>query len=372
MRRFSILLLSAALLLSACSSGGGGEAAEDPKGALTSAFENLTESEGQTMVFTVRSDEASMVALSEGDMTEEDAGKILESSATISATNETDPKEAEFEMVLDIAGHLVEAKQVDQVVYIRADGRELIEEFGSAEDIEAGLAQMPPQFAWLNSLVDGEWIALTGMEAMQQQLGAPSPDAELQKKLTEDLTKALEDNAEVRSEGSDDVGDHVVATVKVRPLFESLNETIGSLGALTGIPGAQMPSASEIPDEEVEIHFWVEDDSLSQIELDMTQFESWEDAEDFPEGVNEFALRLTLEDFGGGVEAPDAVEEVDLMEIFQTFFGAAMGGSVETGSGSVPAPGEGQSSIDDLCKSLEGAPPEVVEQFAAECPELQP
>ena len=369
MRRFLLPLLSAVLLLTACSEGGGPDATENPKGALTSAFENLTESEGQTMVFTVRSDEASMVALSEGDLTEEDAAKVLESSVTISSTNETDPLKAEFEMVVDVAGHLIEAKQVGEVAYLRLDGRELIEEFGNPAEIEAGLAQMPPQFAFLNSLVDGEWIALTGLEGMREQLGAPSPDAELQKKLTDDLAKALEDNAEVRSEGADDIGDHLVATVKVRPLFESLNEAIGSLGALSGIPGAQMPSASEIPDEEVQIHFWVEDDALTQIELDITQFESWAAAQDFPEGVNELALTLTLEEFSGGVEVPEAAEEVDLMQLIQTFFQGAMGGTSEM----TPAtPDEGQSSIEDLCKSLEGAPPEVVEQFANECPELQP
>ena len=372
MRRLLIPFLTAALLLSACADSGGPDASENPKAALTSAFENLAESEGQTMVFTLRSDEASMVALSEGDLSEEDAGKFLESAITISSTNETDPLKAEFEMVIDAAGHLIEAKQVGEVAYLRLDGRELIEEFGDPAEIEAGLAQMPPQFAFLNSLVDGEWIALTGLEGMREQLGAPSPDAELQQKLTQDLTKAIEDNAEVRSEGSDDVGDHLVATIQVRPLFESLSEAIGSLGALSGIPGAQLPSASEIPDEEVQIHFWVEDDALTQIELDITQFETWAEAEDFPEGVNDLALRLELEDFDGGVEAPEAAEEVDLMQLIQTFFQGAMGGSVETGSETIPAPDEGQSSIDDLCKSLEGAPPEVVEQFAAECPELQP
>ena len=371
MRRFLLPLLSAVLLLSACSEGGGPDATENPKGALTSAFENLTESEGQTIVFSLRSDEASMVALSEGDLTEEDAAKVLESSVTISATNEEDPKDAEFEMVIDVAGHLIEAKQVGGLVYVRLDGRELIEEFGNEAEVEAGLAEMPPQFAWLNSLVDGEWIALAGIEAMSEQLGGPSPDAEIQQKLTADLTKALEENAEVRSEGADDVGDHLVATIKIRSLFASLTDTFDTLGALSGVPGAEMPSASEIPDEEAQIHFWVEDDKVTQIELDITQFKDWEGAEDFPEGVNELALRLTLEDFGGGVEAPDAVEEVNLMELMQTFFQGTMSG-MDSGGGAVPAPDEGQSSIEDLCKSLEGAPPEVVEQFANECPELQP
>jgi hypothetical protein len=368
-RRFLIPLFALALVMSACSSGGGPDASENPKGALTSAFDRLNESEGQTMVLSIRSDEASLSALSEGELTEENASTILDSSVTISSTNVEDPKDVEFEMVIDIAGELIEAKQVEEVLYIRVDGRELIEKYGSEADIEAGLAEMPPQFEWLNVLVDGEWVALTGAQALQEQFGMPSPDAETQNKLTSDLTAAIEANSEVRSEGAEDAGDHLVATVQVRPLFESLTEAFGDLGALTGVPGAQLPPATEIPDEQVDIHFWVEDGDLTQIELDITQFADWEDAEEFPEGVEELALRLELEGFDGGVEAPDAAEEVDIMQLFQTFFQGMTGGE-SAGSAEI-APPEGQSTLEDLCKSLKDAPPEVVEQFAAECPELQ-
>ena len=370
MRRFLISLCAAALVLSACSDGP--DASKDPKGALTAAFERMAGSEGQTMEFSVRSDEASLAALSEGDMSEEDASMILESSVTISSTNPEDPKDVEFEMVVDIAGDLLEVKQLDQVAYVRIDGRELIEKFGSAADIEAGLAEMPPEFAWLNSLVDGEWIALTGAEALQEQLGGQAPNAEAEKKLTEDLIRAIEENAQVRSEGEEDFGDHLVATMQVRPLFESLMQSMQSLGGLPGLggAGAPVPSASEIPDEEVEVHFWVDNGTLTQVELDVTQFEDWAATEDFPEGVKEMALRISFEEFDGGVEAPDAAEEVDLMQVMQTFMGGMNSGM--TPPQPQPAPGEGQSSIDDLCKSLEGAPDDVVKQFAAECPELQP
>lgn len=371
MRRFLIPLFAAALVLSACSDGGP-SASEDPKGALTAAFERMNDSEGQTMEFSVRSDEASLAALSEGDMSEEDASMLLDSKVTVSSTNPEDPKDVEFEMVVDVAGDLIEIKQLEQVAYVRVDGRAFIEKFGNEAEVEAGLAEMPPQFAWLNSLVDGEWIALTGAEALQEQFGAPSPDAELEDKLAADLTRAIEENAEVRSEGAEDAGDHVVATMQVRPLFESLMKSIESLGGLSalGAPAAPLPSASEIPDEEVDVHFWIDDGTLSQVELDVTQFEDWGEAGDFPEGVNEMALRLTFEEFDGGVEAPDAAEEVDLMEVMQTFMGGMS--SEMTPPELQPAPGEGQSTIDDLCKSLEGAPDDVVKQFAAECPELQP
>lgn len=372
MRRFLIPLFAAALALSACSGNRGPDATEDPKGALTSAFELMGDSEGQTMEFSLRSDEASLAAFSEGDLSEEDASTILNSKITVSSTNPEDPKDVEFEMVVDVAGDLIEVKQLGEVAYVRVDGRAFIEKFGNEAEVEAGLAEMPPQFAWLNSLVDGEWIALTGAEALQEQFGGPTPDAETQDKLMADLTRAIEENAEVRSEGSEDAGDHLVATMQVRPLFESFMQTVQSLGGLSGLggAGAPLPSSSEIPDEEVDVHFWVDDGTLSQVELDVTQFADWADAEDFPDGVDEMALRLTFDEFDGGVEAPDAAEEVDLMEVMQTFMGGMSSGM--TPPELQPAPGEGQGTIDDLCKSLEGAPDDVVKQFAAECPELQP
>lgn len=372
MRRFLIPLFAVALILPACSANGGPDAGEDPKGALTSAFERMGDSEGQTMEFSLRSDEASLAAFSEGDLSEEDASTILNSKITVSSTNPEDPKDVEFEMVVDVAGDLIEMKQLEEIVYVRVDGRAFIERFGSEAEIEAGLAEMPPQFAWLNSLVDGEWIALTGAEALQQQLGAPTPDAATQDKLAADLIRAIEENAEVRSEGAEDVGDHLVATMQVRPLFRSFMQTVQSLGGLSGLggAGAPLPSASDIPDEEVDVHFWIDDGTLTQVEFDVTQFEDWAEADDFPQGVNEMALRLSFEGFDGGVEAPDAAEEVDMMEVMQIFMGGMSSGA--TPPELQPAPGEGQSTIDDLCKSLEGAPDDVVKQFAAECPELQP
>lgn len=367
MRRSLIPLFALVLLLPACADAGP-DASEDPKGALTSAFERMAESEGITMGLTVQSDEASLQAFSEGKLSEEHAGTVLESSLTISSTNPEDPKDVEFEMTADVAGDLVEVKQIGQTAYLRADVRDLVTRFGGDEtEIDQTLAQMPPEYSFFEAGVEGEWIALTGAEALQEQMGAPTPDQKLQKQIADDLIKAVEESAEVRSEGSDDIGDHLVATIQIRPLFASFTDAVGSLGAL-GIPGGQMPSATDVPDEALDVHFWVEDDWLTQVELDMTQFEGWEGAEDFPEGVERMALRLTFEEFDGGVEAPDAAEEVDIMQLLQTFMG-------DMGSGMTPpetSTGEGQSTIDDLCKSLEGAPPEVVEQFASECPELQP
>lgn len=356
MRRMLAFLMVSVLVLGACNKSGG-EAAEDPKGALTSAVGALGDTEGISMTFTVESTTGSLAAASEGEMTEEDAQKILDSSLSITAANLSDPENSQAEFVVDIAGNLVEFRALDDTIYLRADVRELTEEFGGdTAEIDAFVAQAPPGFEFAGPLAEGEWIAIEGAKEFSEQMGAPSPDAELQDKFAADLKKAVEDNAEVTSEGSDDQGDHVKATIKVKPLYESLVQSFGTLQ----VPGAALPDSSEVPDEEIVVDFWVQDDVLSQIRLDITQFRDWEGAE-MPEGIEELALNIDLEESDEAIEAPEAAATVDFQQLFQGFLGGMTGSETET------APAEG-----DVCSQLVGAPPEVLEQFAEECPELQP
>jgi hypothetical protein len=124
--------------------------------------------------------------------------------------------------------------------------------------------------------------------------------------------------------------------------------------------GAGLPQASEVPNEDVVLDVWIEDDFVQQMELDFLQFADFEGA-DIPEGVDQAALRLTFEEFDGEVEAPKDSTKVDTRELAGLFAGAAGGGAGAAG-GDQPT---------DICEQLKGAPPEVIEQFAQECPELQ-
>lgn len=357
-RRTLAFLLASVLVLGACndSGGGGGEAAEDPKGSLTSAVQTLGEAEGLQATFTVESTIESLSAAGEGDLKEEDAQKILDSSISIRGKGET-PEDAQAEIIFDIAGHLVEMRVLADTLYVRADTRELIDEFGgNQEEADQFVAQAPPGFEFAGPLIEGEWIAIEGAQQFSQQFGAPSPDVEVQKEFVAALEKAIDENATVTSEGSDDQGDHVRAAVKLQPLYTSLQEAFGNIA----IPGAQLPDATEIPDETLTLDFWIQDDQLSQIQFDFTQFREWE-GNDMPEGVEDLTLNIDLEESTDDVEAPEAAASVDFAELMQTFFGGMTGSTTES------APAEG-----DVCSQLVGAPPEVLEQFAEECPELQP
>jgi hypothetical protein len=362
------MLLAAGLVLGACGgdSGGGPDPAEDPKGALTNAFENLGEYEGVDMTFSVDSTAEDLAAVAEGDLTEEQADMILNSSINMKAVGGESAEDTQVEFVVDIDGSLVEMRLVNGVLYARADVRDLVDQFGgSQEEVDAAAAQAGAQYDFVQPLIDGDWVGFEGAEALSQQFGGalPSPDAELQKQLTDDLAQAVSDSATVTEEGSDDAGSHLVADVNIKELYGALQESFGSLSQ---VPGTELPPADDVPDENISVDFWVDDGFLTQVGFDFVQFRDVEGVEDFPEGVDEFGLLLELDEFSDGVDEPDAAATVNLQELM----GGLMGGLGGLGGTDTDTGGSGSFSDEEICETLKDSPPEVQAQFAEQCPEF--
>lgn len=374
MRRIFSLLIASSLLLAACGgSDSGPDPTDDPKAALTSALQNLGSYEGVTAGLSLRSDEASLIAISEGELTDELAEVILGSSISVTARGGESFEDLQFELVADIGGDKVELRLTEQVVYARADVRDLVERFGGdTAELEGATQGAPPGFEFIGPALDGEWIAIEGATEFLQQFGGIPPgggggdedSAELAAQLADDLTAAIEDNSTVTSVGEDDAGNHLEVKISVKGLVDTLRDIAGSLPGGQALPPDAFPPDSEIPEGDATIDVWVEDDRVSQIELDFLKLADAFSDEEVPSGVESFAIRLTLEEFTGNVEAPDAVETVNFQTLFQGFLGGRMGGDPTTGTDTAP-------DLSELCAQLEGAPPEVVEQFAEECPDLQ-
>lgn len=367
MRRPLIAIAAcAALILTACN-GDAPDPGEDPKAALRSAIQNLADYDGVDLTLSVDSDTESLTAVSEGDLSSEDAETILASSVNIRARGET-AEDGQLEMVVDIDGDTVELKVVGQSAYARADVRSLVERFGgNMREVDTFVQQAgaDPQFDFVGPAVEGEWIAMEGVDDLQEQFGGgATPDAQLQEQLANDLEQAIDEHSTVTSEGDDDAGHHMVANVRVRPLYETISQSFGQLPG-TGIAAGQLPDASEVPDEEVRVDVWVTDDRLRRVVLDVTQFAEW-DEEDLPEGVERFALQIDLDEFTDEVEAPEAAASVNLQQLLQGFFGGIMQGPQDFQMDDGPAPGD----LEQLCNELEEAPPDVQEQFTEECPNL--
>lgn len=365
MKKLVSLGASLLLLASAC---GGDELGGSPKESLTTAIENLLELEGLEMVFTVHSTPDSIAALAaedEASLSEDDAQRILNSSVTVKTRGQT-PKEGQAEVVVNIDGEDdVEMRFLDETFYVRADVRGLIETFGGDP---SGLDQFEQQASaagvtFVKPAIDGEWIALEGLKDIARQQGLPTGRAPNQDALVRAFRAAIEEEAEVTQGDQDGPGTHLVVNLPVRQIYERLLPEFQKL--LAGVPGANLPPASEVPDETVTLDTWVEGDELKQIRIDLLQFAKLGD-EPVPEGVDELSLQVTIDEFDDEVEAPeDAVTltEQDIQQAFGALMAGAMGGTEAQTGESVPL----QPSD---CEALEQAPPAVQKQFERQCQNL--
>lgn len=364
MRR-SLLILSALALVSGACGGGGPDPQENPDAALTSAFESLTEAEGITMELSFQSDVGSLKAMSEGSLSDDDAQKILDSSLTVTGRNETDPEKAQSEISLDLAGieRAVEMKALGTTLYLRGAVRDIMEAFGANPADADQFVQDGKRagFTWAEPAVDGEWIEISGLGELAKQFGGPSLEetARQQREMLDKIANVVERNAKAEPGDKEGPGDHLVVTINIRDLYQSFIDIARDIGG-GALAGGGIPPASEIPNETISLDVWVEDDFVRQIEFDFVQLAKFDEA-DMPEGVERAALRFVLEEFDGEIEAPEDTTKVDTQQLM-----GILGGMVSGAGAGTDQPGNA-----DICAQLEGAPPDVIEQFAEECPELQ-
>lgn len=372
--KFAAPLVALALLGVAC---GGDDVSENPKGALEGALDNLGEYEGITLTLSVGADADDLTKASDGELSAEDAQKLLDSSLVISVKEGETAADGEFEMTANVADieNAVELKAIGSSLYARAEVEALVEEFGGTkQELEAARQQFggQPGFEFVGPALDGEWVSASNVDQLVQQLTgqAPPTPSEEDRELIQGFADALKKNVGAEAGDREGPGEHVVASVPLRATYEEFTKLANELGQIP-TQGA-LPPASEVPDENVEIDVWIDDERITQVELDfVTLGRTLGGGEELPEGIDRLALRLGIEEFTAEVEAPEGAHEIDVQKLMQGFLGGMGGGmesEVESGGG-VP---------DDLCteleKQLKGQPQEVkdeiVSQFGADCPNL--
>lgn len=368
-------LVALALLAGACG-GGGVDVAEDPKGALEEALDNLGGYEGIRLTVSIASDTGTLVAASEGDLTEEDAQKILDSSLVMAAKEGDTPEDSQFELVANVAGHdaAVELKAIGTTLYARAAVEDLVEEFGGdPAEIDAARQQFgsQPGFEFVGPAIDGEWVSVEGLDDVVEQFtgqSVPETPSEEEQELIKGFADALKQNVGAEAGDREGPGDHVIATVPLRSTYEEFSRLASELGQVPA--GAGLPPASEIPDENVQLDVWIDGGNIAQVEFDfVTLARSLGEGDDIPEGVERIAVRLGIEEFTDDVAAPDDATKIDVQQLMQGFLGG-MGAGMES-EVEAPVPGD---LCDELEKQLEGQSQEVkdqiIAQFGADCPEL--
>lgn len=371
MRRLITSLIACCLIAASCGGTEESAAPEDLKAQLTSAIQSLGDQAGLTVTISLQSTPESLQALAAedgGQLSVEDAGKILASSLILSVLQGETPETSEFALSVNAAGtaNAFELRVVNDNLYARADVEGLAQVFGVNPAMLQQTAQQAAAsgFDFAVPALRGEWLTISGLTKLGQQLGggmAAATPTDVQQQAINEFAQAVEASAAVSEAGEDEAGSHVVVSLPLRDLFTRFTQLASSLAPLP--PGA-IPPASEIPDEQLRLDAWIADDRLTQVELDFLQFAAYAD-EDVPEGVDRFALRIGLAEFAGGVEEPTDAVAIDLEKLMGAFFGGMMGGAPSGGGGGGGGKGEFP------CEFLEGEPREVKDQFKDECPEFQ-
>ena len=370
MKKILVTVAAVALVLTACSEDPG-SSSDDAKGTLVDSLEALLEADALTQTISIQSDTDSLVALGEGDIDEETADKILDSSVTASAVQAENPEDASSQVVLNLAGNdALEIRFVAGDLYVRADVAGILETFGQdPAQLDALTSQVEGRqgFEWVGPAVAGEWIVIRDALALMQQFGggAAALNGDQQKQVVDDLLQTIRQNATVTSEGEDDAGDHLQAALPLRDTLRDLIDVLGPAASAAGAGNIE-DSLQDIPNEDIVLDFWVADGRVSQLAVDILQFEELaaESGEEFPEGLEELAIVVRIDEFDGDIDAVADAVEIDTAALGQAVTGLMTGGTGLGGTGA--APGE---EFD--CDLLKGSPPEVIELYAKECPELQ-
>lgn len=355
-RRFAFSLLASLLVLSSC---GGGSPKEDVFGGV----EKLSE-EPQTVTITLVAGEGSMAALE----TEADAPpreivqQVLDSSISFTSIPGEGPEDGKVQMMVNLAGvDAIEMRVIGLTPYFRADVDAIASIFGipEADIAEARSQAAATGLAFVDPLLNGDWVAIEGLKELMELAGAPAQATEEQQEQAEKFFEDLKDSTEVEEGDLEGPGDHFTATISIKEAVDKFLAFAQQMSAGVPIPP---PAEGEIPEGDVTIDTWVDGDTLRQIEVDFVQFARLA-GEDIPEGLDRIAIRATLTDFSGDIEAPEGAATFDIQELMGAMMG--VGGGI-TGSDSATVPAEGFP-----CELLEKESQDVKDLYAEECPEYQ-
>jgi hypothetical protein len=369
MRKWLTGLVGVALLLGACGGDSGGGSSDDPTEALVAAFRSLGEADSQTLTVSLESTPDSLVAASEGSLTAEAAQTIVDSSLAISGTRGESADDSASRLSLNIP----ETEGVELIVlgtdlFFRADVRGLLPVFGQdAAMVDQFVQQAKAQgLDFVEAGINGEFLKIEGIDQLTSQLGvSPGDLSEQQQKLLDGFGDAIRRDANVTSEGTDDVGEHLVATISVRDAYQSFQELAEQTSP---VPGA-FPPPTEVPDKDISVDAWVNDGRLAQIEFDFLQLSDFGD-EPMPEGVEQLALRVTFAEEAEEVTAPEDAVTVTQQDLQQLFTGGAPSAPPGGGGGQVPAD---CSQFENLPpEAFEGLPPETLDLIEQQCPGVVP
>ncbi|MDQ4125298.1 MAG: hypothetical protein M3134_06835 [Actinomycetota bacterium] len=241
------------------------EPAGDPRAraAVVEAVRSMGDPEPATMELSLPyADADDLVQLSIGVRPEN--AEVMESARfTLKNDWATDPLEAHFEMKLELAAGSVEARQIEDDVYLRGDVAALADSLGADT---RPLVRTLSREAGLRSLVRpvlrGKWIHVFGAGDLLPAASG-SGSSERSEQAAAAFAEAIGDSADVTADGSDRAGDKYHVEFELREFAGAFFEAAEGL-----VPPPPEGALDDAPDATVAADVWVEDGLMRRLEFD--------------------------------------------------------------------------------------------------------
>lgn len=254
---FALVLVLAA----ACSD----EPAGDPRArdAVIEAVRAIGDPEPATMELSLPyADAEDLVQLSIGVRPE--IAEVME-GARITVSNDwaADPLEAHFVLKVELDAGAVEARQIEDDLYLRGDVEALADSFGAdPRPLVRTLSREPGLRPLVRPVLRGEWIHVYGAGDL---LPGASGDggSERTEQAAAAYAEAIGDSADVTTGGTDRAGDKYHVEFELREFAGAFFEAAEGL-----VPEPPEGALDDAPDATVAADVWVEDGVMRRLEFD--------------------------------------------------------------------------------------------------------
>ncbi|QMU68332.1 hypothetical protein [Streptacidiphilus sp. P02-A3a] len=287
---------------------------------VSTAFDKLGDSDSLSVSFSLDATAAQLVSLDQGTsdaMKMVDAKNVAGLGATLTLSadkplsqalksvrttgGEIDPT-TDPSLGVDLEVHaggqksLFEVRMVGGLEYLRVDLDNLMalsDDASTNQDIagmQAGLGQMPPQYAPLKDLFEGKWVSLDPKQLAQVAKGLggdsaaagasglptsiPSISTGTRNNLVSALTGLFEQDLTLSDQGTVDGQDHIVVQGSEAKLAAGVQQAFEPVAkAIPGLASAYPTAApTGVPDKNVSADLYVgKDGSLSKVSFDFWQ-----------------------------------------------------------------------------------------------------
>lgn len=176
----------------------------------------------------------------------------------------TDPLDAHFVLKLELAGGGIEARQIEDDVYLRGDIAALAESLGrNPRPLVRTLSREPGLRALVRPVLKGEWIHVFGAGDLLPGASGGG-DSERSEQAAHAYAAAIDESAGVTEDGRDEAGTKYRVELHLKEFTEAFFEAAEGL-----VPAPPEGAIDDAPDETITADVWIEDGVMRRLEVDV-------------------------------------------------------------------------------------------------------